>query len=62
LSPNEQEVLAVHLEIDDLQVPSSQSTGDEEGQMIWVGQFSRELADEPSAHLIGLLEGLVLSS
>jgi len=27
-----------------------------------VGQFSRELADEPSAHLIGLLEGLVLSS
>jgi len=34
LSPNEHEVLAVHLEIEDLQVPSSQSTGEEDGQMI----------------------------
>jgi hypothetical protein len=55
-------LLNEHYELDYLQVPSEHLIGLSKGHIMLVGQFSRDVADEPSGHLKGVLDGVVSSS
>lgn len=48
-----------HYELDYLQLPSAHLIGLSIGQIMLVGQFCNEVDEDPSAHLSGVLDGVV---